>query len=87
METERTNVPYIVLEGEMARAERREKRLWFVIVALIIALLATNIAWLVYELQFETIYWEQDGSGVNNMNTGEQGDVIYEPEGKISPQE
>lgn len=80
------SVPYIIFEGEMARSERHIKRLWIVILALVVALLATNIAWLVYESQFETIYWEQDGGGVNNINTGEQGDVVYEPEREISPQ-
>lgn len=74
-------VPYVVFEGEMARAERREKRLWVVIIALVVALLATNIGWLVYESQFETYYYEQNGDGLNNVNGGTQGDVLYEPTG------
>lgn len=80
MEKEKTNVPYVVFEGEMARAERRDKRQWVVIIALIFALLASNIGWLVYESQFDTYSYSQDGEGLNNINTGEQGDVLYGPE-------
>lgn len=87
MEKEKTDVPYIVFEGEMARSERREKRLWIAVIVLIFALLATNVGWLVYESQFETIYWEQDGDGLNNMNTGEQGDVTFEPEREVQAEE
>lgn len=76
-------VPYVVHESEMARAERREKRLWIVIIILISALFLSNIGWLIYESQFETYYYEQDGDGINNVNSGEQGDVLYEPEGQV----
>lgn len=77
------DVPYIVHEGAMARADRDKKRLWIVILILIAALIACNVGWIAFESQFETICWEQDGDGLNNMNTGEQGDVVYEPEGQV----
>lgn len=48
MEKEKISVPYIVYEGEMARAERRDKRLWIVILALVFAIFASNIGWLIY---------------------------------------
>ena len=82
MEKDKTSVPYIVYEGEMARAERRDKRQWVVIIFLIVSLLASNIGWLVYESQFETYTYDytQDGEGLNNINTGEQRDVLYGPE-------
>lgn len=82
MEKDKTSVPYIVYEGEMARAERRDKRQLVVIIFLIVSLLASNIGWLVYESQFETYTYDytQDGEGLNNINTGEQGDVLYGPE-------
>lgn len=77
MEKEKTSVPYIVYEGEMARAERRDKRQWIVIIVLIVALFASNIGWLIYESQFETYTYTQDGDGLNNINSGgEQGDVV-----------
>lgn len=68
-------VPYIVHESAMARAERGAKRLWTVIILLIVLLVGTNGAWLWYESQFEvvettTIEAEQDGSGVNIVGGG-----------------
>lgn len=89
MEKEKTDVPYIVYEGEMARAERRDKRQWIVIIFLIVSLLASNIWWLVYESQFDTYTYDytQDGEGLNNINTGEQGDVLYGPEAENKGQE
>ena len=72
-------VPYIVHESAMARAERSAKRLWAVIILLIVFLVGSNGAWLWYESQFEvvettTIEAEQDGSGVNVVGGG---DVEY----------
>ena len=89
MEKDKTSVPYIVYEGEMARAERRDKRQWIVIIFLIVSLLASNIGWLVYESQFDTYTYDytQDGEGLNNINTGEQGDVLYGPEAENKGQE
>lgn len=87
MEKEKTNVPYIVYEGEMARAERRDKRQWIAIIVLIVALFASNIGWLIYESQFETYTYTQDGEGLNNINSGEQGDVLYGPEAENKGQE
>ena len=69
------DVPYIVYEGDMARSEIYIKRLWITVLILIALLVLTNIAWIVYESQFETISYVQDGEGLNNINTGSQGDV------------
>lgn len=69
------SVPYIVHESSMARMERQVKRLWISLVVCIAMLFACNACWLVYESQFETIAYEQDGDGINNVNLGEQGDL------------
>ena len=53
---------------------RREKR-FVAIIVLLIVLLVGNIAWFAYESQFETITYEQDGKGINNVNYGNQGDL------------
>ena len=50
-----TSVPYVVHESTMARAERQSKRLVAIIILLIILLVGSNIGWLVYESQFETV--------------------------------
>ena len=69
------SVPYIVHESSMARMERQVKRLWISLVVCIAMLFACNAGWLIYESQFETIAYEQDGDGINNVNLGEQGDL------------
>ena len=75
-------MPYMMHESAMARAERGAKRLWIVIILLIVMLVGTNVGWLIYESQFEVIETteetiieaEQDGSGVNIVGGG---DVEY----------
>ena len=72
-------VPYIVHESTMARAERGAKRLWTVIILLIVLLVGTNGAWLWYESQFETVetveVTQENADGYNNY-IGNDGDVI-----------
>ncbi len=62
------NVPYIVHETAMARNERNVKRLVVALIVAIVLAFATNVGWLIYESQFETITYEQDGEGINNVN-------------------
>ena len=81
------SVPYIVHESSMARMERHIKRLWISLVVCIAMLFACNASWLIYESQFETIAYEQDGDGINNVNIGEQGDLINGAESEDQAQE
>lgn len=77
-EQESAMIPYFAHEGEMSRAERANKRLWIIIIILIIALVGTNAGWIIYENSFETYYVEQDvqtDSG-NSVVSG-TGDAIY----------
>ena len=48
-------VPYIVHESSMARMERQIKRIWITVLVLIVMLVGTNGAWLLYNSQFETV--------------------------------
>ena len=68
----REQIPYIVHEGAMSRMERVNKRLIAIIVLLIVLLVSSNIAWLVYDSQFEMCNVEQD---VDQEN--EQGNNIF----------
>ena len=75
-------IPYFSHEGDMARMERANKRLWIVILVLIVALIGSNAGWLYYQSQFTdeiTIDAKQDGSGVNIVG-GE--DVTYGADSK-----
>ena len=78
-------VPYIVHESDMARAERHFKRLWGVIILLIVLLVATNALWLWHSRQFERVETitttqtvEQDAESGNNHFIG--GDLYGETE-------
>lgn len=68
-------VPFVVHESMLARMERQIKRLWVALIIAIAVIAITNIGWLYYESTFETISYSQDGEGMNNINTGEQGDL------------
>lgn len=46
-------IPFFVHEADMARLERTNKRLFIVVLVLILSLIGTNCGWLVYESQFQ----------------------------------
>ena len=74
-------ISYYEHEEEVFRMERHCKRLFIALMVSIALLFLSNMAWLWYESLYDTISYEQDGQGVNNINTGKQRDVIgYEPE-------
>ena len=43
----------VAFESVMARFERTIKRLWILLIILVLLLVGSNVAWLVYESQFE----------------------------------
>lgn len=61
------DVPYVVFEGVQTRTERHIKRLWIALIIAIIAVFASNIAWLLYINQYDFAEYDytQDGRGVN----------------------
>lgn len=73
-------VPYVAHESDMARSERHIKRLWIVILVLIVALIGTNLAWIIYEAQFdiveETTITQENDNGYNNY-IGNDGNINY----------
>jgi len=76
-------IPYFSHEGDMARMERANKRLWIVILVLIAVLLGTNGAWIYYENSFTDevtteIEAEQETSEGSNYVVG--GDYYGEAE-------
>ena len=76
--TEMMMVPYAVLESNRMSADKDKKRLWIVILLLIIMLVGTNGAWLLYESQFETVttteITQENSDGYNNY-IGNDGDI------------
>ena len=69
-------IPYFSHEGDMARMERANKRLWIVILVLIIAFVGSNVYWVWRENQYEDIVVEQE------VDTG-QGDATVTGVGDI----
>lgn len=72
-------IPYFVHEGEMNRMERISRRLWILVMTLVILLVGTNVGWIIYESQFQDIVITQEadtGEGGNNYLNG-TGDFSY----------
>ena len=73
---QRQTVPYIVHEAAMARQERTIKRLWILLILLIILFVGSNCAWIWYESQFTDeivtteIDAEQETTDGNNYVVG-----------------
>ena len=84
------SVPYAIYEQEQIRSNGIISKLWVIAIILIVALIATNLAWLIYEKQFEVVeettttsqtteYVEvaQDNEEGDNNYIGRDGDITY----------
>lgn len=80
-ESNKPNVRQYDIDLLSAMAERTIKRLWIVILVLIIALIGTNGAWLYYESQVETIETTIEADQGEGVNIVGGGDVNYGAEG------
>ena len=72
-------IPYFAHEGEMSRMERIVSRLIVVIILLIVLLVGSNVAWVIYENQFQDVVvtQEADTSGGGNNYLNGTGDFSY----------
>lgn len=60
---------------------KHQTRLWFIVFVITFAgLIGTNMAWLYVFQSYD--YINQFSDGINTINSGTQGDIINEPEGK-----
>ncbi len=74
-------VPFAVHESAMARMERTIRRLWILLIMLVVLLVGSNALWIWYEAQWqveETTEIRQDTSG-NGSNYVVGGDLYGEP--------
>lgn len=62
-------------EFTVEKMAQTAKRLWVVIIVLIAALVTTNVAWIIYESQFETEYYSVDAKNGNANYIGHDGDI------------
>lgn len=71
MDDKQITVPYILFEGEMARAERRQKRNFVLILILVGALLLSNFGWLYAWMQYDYVDSEI------TVDAGQRGNASY----------
>lgn len=61
--------------------ERQVKRLFILVVILIIGLIGTNVGWIIYESQFDKVVITQeattDGGGDVNVSGVGSGEIVY----------
>ena len=72
------DVPYIAHESAVARLERVIKRMWVLVLSLIILLAVSNAAWIWWESQYQTIettVTQENADGCNNY-IGNDGDIV-----------
>lgn len=70
-------VPYVVHESDMARLERTIKRLWILLLVMLVLLVGTNGAWIYYESQFVEESWTFEA------NTDDGGTAIANGDGEV----
>lgn len=68
-------VPYVVHESDMARQERTIKRLWILLLVLIVLFVCSNGWWIWRESQFEDITITQENEDGYNNFIGNDGDI------------
>ena len=76
------DVPYNTYEVALARLERVIKRMWVLVLSLIILLFVSNAAWIWYCNQWETVESleiTQENEGGNNNYIGNDGDITNNP--------
>ena len=69
------DVPYIAYESQMARMERVIKRMFILIVILLVLLFGTNACWLWYESQFEEVVTTTQ-EVTQDVDSGDGGDAV-----------
>lgn len=77
MDENMATIPYFAHEGDMNRLERANKRMFILVLVLIVALVGSNAGWIYFESQFEdvvTTVTQDNADGVNNY-IGNDGDI------------
>lgn len=76
---EHRDIPYLLFEATQARNERTIKKLIIALIIAIALIFASNALWLwawsQYDYTSEETTYQQDGEGVNNINTRIFGDL------------
>lgn len=82
---ENKSVPYVAYESALMHSSKANKRLTIICVILVVALILSNLAWVIYEKQFETVEEtteeytydvSQEGQDGNNNFIGRDGNIV-----------
>ena len=68
------SIPFVAHEQMMVRMERTNHRLWILCIFLVICLIATNLAWVLWESQWEM--YEETTQEVTQSAESEQGNAV-----------
>lgn len=81
MENDERKISYIAYESTVAMMERTIRRLWVMCILLVILLVGTNVAWLIYESQFE--YFTETTTIDQDAETEGDGTIILNGTGEV----
>jgi len=75
-------VPVMIFERAQARMERSNRRLWILIIILVVLLFASNIGWIIWENSWEyipssTISQEVNSDDGGNAYIQDSGNITY----------
>lgn len=73
------SVPFVVHESMLSRAERSAKRMWILVLVLVLLLVGSNVGWLIYESQFETVETIEEYI----VETDDGGHAVWNGEGSV----
>lgn len=77
---EQNTIPFVAFEASEQRHERKERNFFIIILVLVGMLVLSNLAWLVYNSQFDIVeetevVTQENENGVNNY-IGEDGEIV-----------
>lgn len=72
------NVPFIVYEKDIEHKNSIIKIMFAIIIVLLITLGISTYMFLSFINSFSYTTYSQDGEGINNINSGTQGDIVNE---------
>ena len=79
---EKMSIPYAVHKATVTRLERINTRLWVVILILIFALIASNLAWIIYEKQFDVVEKNVEAEEFD-MSERQIKTIVYKAQNKL----
>jgi hypothetical protein len=75
-EHEVSTIPFVLYDSEIRNRNSMIKWLFGIIIALILALTLSIYLFISFISAYDFVGYEQDGEGINNINSGYQGDVV-----------